>query len=329
MTWKARSKYPASHDVSWSIAALRMRMNSPSVRMMNGSESNRRDGTDQRVDEAEDQGDDEYRPDGRAGAHVVAEGDAGNGPRGDPEGDAVDDGLDREVDEHGLSVPRARARRREGRGDWSPGIRGWNIWLSRSSSGSTILSDPTASATGTRTMWPFCSATIWPQALSSAASTAATPKRVPSTRSNATGEPPRWMCPSAVMRPQKTGGEVQQRGLAAARGADDRDEFAGSDVQREFRHRCQLGGFERHRHLVEDDRARRRLCYGTGAGSHLRWVHGHIHCLLFHSSPHQGVCGALSHSTRLASTFTSMILFSRLKSMISCSAETLTFRSLL
>ena len=34
-------------------------------------------------------------------------------------------------------------------------------------------------------------------------------------------------------------------------------------------------------------------------------------------------------ATFLASTFTSMILFSRLKSMISCSAETLTFRSLL
>ena len=49
---------------------------------------------------------------------------------------------------------------------------------------------------------------------------------------------------SIVPRPdadgQKAGREVQQRGLAAAAWADDRDEFAGSDVQREFRHRVSL-----------------------------------------------------------------------------------------
>ena len=45
---------------------------------------------------------------------------------------------------------------------------------------------------------PACKATIDPNAPSWTADTAATPKRVASTRSKAVGVPPRWMCPRVV-----------------------------------------------------------------------------------------------------------------------------------
>ena len=61
----------------------------------------------------------------------------------------------------------------------------------------------TASAMGTRTISPACSATIVPKAPSWTAATAATPKRVASTRSKAVGVPPRWMWPRVVTRASK------------------------------------------------------------------------------------------------------------------------------
>ena len=98
----------------------------------------------------------------------------------------------------------ARARADAGR---RPSARGVRAGLSRRRSrrrrtrrAGTVRSSATASASGTSSIFVPRSAGIVPQRRLAAASIAAMPRRVASTRSNAVGVPPRWMWPSTVAR---------------------------------------------------------------------------------------------------------------------------------